>query len=93
MSWILPALMAFAPFAWALEGEYVPPATTTHGVDMRMAKPQPSYEYDLTYIPSSLDARIEGEIQDRQTTDFVVEQSWTDIRRQIMHLPQRAGKR
>jgi len=59
----------------------------THGVDMMATPPLPDFDYDPSYNPPSLDAKIEAEVQDHQTTDYVVERKWQDIRRKINSQP------
>jgi hypothetical protein len=54
-----------------------------YGVDMRLAQPLPDFEFEASKNPSSWDTKVESELQERQTTDYLVEESWLDIRRSL----------
>jgi hypothetical protein len=63
--------------------EFVRQDGRTHGVDMRLSAPLPDFETESSYEPRNLQSEVEREIQDRQTTDFVVERSWREIRKDL----------
>jgi hypothetical protein len=63
--------------------EFVRQDGRTHGVDMRLNAPLPDFDTESSYEPRNLQSEVEREMQDRQTTDYVVERSWREIRKDL----------
>lgn len=63
--------------------EFVRQDGRSHGVDMRLSAPLPDFDSESSYEPRNLQSEVEREIQERQTTDYVVERSWIEIRKEL----------
>lgn len=85
------AILAFCLFTQSVHAESIrypseftsPSTYKTYGVDMNFAPKAPNFDYNSSYSPTSADAQIEKSIEDQQTTDYVVEKKWIEVKRAI----------
>ncbi len=63
--------------------EFIRQDGRSYGVDMRLNAPLPNFEEELSYQPRGIQSEVEAELQERQTTDYVVERTWIEIRKDL----------